>query len=390
MRKQAKLNLADTNLANFGTDLEYEIKRAASRHETAWKGLGESALLRVWRIEKFQVVEWKQIGTFYRGDSFIVLHSTRKKESRFEQQKSDKLSHDIFFWLGSETTQDEAGTAAYKTVELDDYLGGHSGGSVSQHREVEGFESSAFLKLFKPAMRVLAGGIESGFNHVTAVEYRPRLLQVKGALHVRISQVELSNHVFTQDDVFIVDAGLDIHQWNGLHSDPRERLRAARYCKALVDQREGRPKLLVHEGSDAAEDMWKLVPGGRPSQIPDNGQHDDTTWEKLGERSRRLYRYTINPKGSPDLELVAEGMNIKRTLFESTDAYVFDTESEILVWIGSRASAEQRRRGLQIGQEYLRHFNRPLETSICRLLQGICFLTSLVTRSDFIMSFSHH
>ena len=33
---------------------------------------------------------------------------------------SDALAYDLHFWLGKNTTQDEAGTAAYKTVELDD------------------------------------------------------------------------------------------------------------------------------------------------------------------------------------------------------------------------------------------------------------------------------
>lgn len=46
---------------------------------------------------------------------------------------SGKLTYSIHFWLGTETTQDESGTAAYKTVELDDSLGG----GITQFREVQ-------------------------------------------------------------------------------------------------------------------------------------------------------------------------------------------------------------------------------------------------------------
>lgn len=37
-----------------------------------------------------------------------------------EDPGSNELFYNLHFWLGEETTQDEAGTAAYKTVELDD------------------------------------------------------------------------------------------------------------------------------------------------------------------------------------------------------------------------------------------------------------------------------
>ena len=40
-------------------------------------------------------------------------------DRRTEDPKSEKFSHDLHFWLADNTMQDEAGTAAYKTVELD-------------------------------------------------------------------------------------------------------------------------------------------------------------------------------------------------------------------------------------------------------------------------------
>ena len=47
------------------------------------------------------------------------------------------FDYNAHFWLGSETSQDEAGVAAFKTCELDQLLGD----KPVQYREVEGNES---------------------------------------------------------------------------------------------------------------------------------------------------------------------------------------------------------------------------------------------------------
>ncbi|VDP55120.1 unnamed protein product [Schistosoma mattheei] len=54
------------------------------------------------------------------------------------------MLYDVHFWIGRESTADEYGTAAYKTVELDTFLDD----KAVQHREVDGFESDLFKTYF--------------------------------------------------------------------------------------------------------------------------------------------------------------------------------------------------------------------------------------------------
>ena len=82
---------------------------------------------------------------------FFTLINTSNNYIYFRSQTykpdpdSDKLAWDLHFWIGKHSTQDEYGTAAYKTVELDTFL---DDGPV-QHREVQGHESQRFKSYFK-------------------------------------------------------------------------------------------------------------------------------------------------------------------------------------------------------------------------------------------------
>jgi len=69
-------------------------------------------------------------------------------------------------------------------------------------------------------------------------------------------------------DVFILDAGLNIWQWNGKSSPPMERRKAAEVVAALKAEREGKPTVeVIDDGRPVAENpkFWELL--GSPDQI---------------------------------------------------------------------------------------------------------------------------
>ena len=83
--------------------------------EPAFRGAGQAEGMELWRIENLAPVKIPEVtGKFYTGDSYILLKTYRKGTS---------LAWNIHFWLGAESSQDETGVAAYKSVELDDSLG---------------------------------------------------------------------------------------------------------------------------------------------------------------------------------------------------------------------------------------------------------------------------
>ena len=90
MMKPERIPWKESNLSEIGSDLDHKIKQAAAQGEDAWQGINESTGLRVWRIEKFQVVPWpeEKYGTFHTGDSYIVMNTYKKPDE-------DKLYYDV-------------------------------------------------------------------------------------------------------------------------------------------------------------------------------------------------------------------------------------------------------------------------------------------------------
>eukprot|EP00019_Armaparvus_languidus_P005698 CAMPEP_0168595204 /NCGR_PEP_ID=MMETSP0420-20121227/9332_1 /TAXON_ID=498008 /ORGANISM="Pessonella sp." /LENGTH=364 /DNA_ID=CAMNT_0008631625 /DNA_START=49 /DNA_END=1143 /DNA_ORIENTATION=+ len=353
MLKPATYNIADSNIAHLGSDLEKQVRQAAAKTEPAWAKAGKEVGIQIWRIEKFQVKSWPkdEYGSFYSGDSYIVLHT-------YKQKDSDKLHWNVHFWLGAHTTQDEAGTAAYKTVELDDLLGG----APVQYREVQGHESNEFLKLFPDGLKIMSGGIETGFRHVEPESYRPRLLHVKGTRKtVTAMEVPMNHTSFNSGDVFILDHGMKVYIWQGESAGVFEKNKAAQLGRALDDERKSAVEIhTMAQGSDS-DFPWSLV-GGKPDKF------NEATPDTKPAGIKKLL-HVSDASGELKVEQVAEG-TVKRDLLDSDDVFVFDVVHTVYVWVGKGASATERKEALGIAQDYLKQSGKPDWLPISRVLEG--------------------
>ncbi|RKO89939.1 hypothetical protein BDK51DRAFT_36402 [Blyttiomyces helicus] len=363
MNKPKPVDFSDSNIAGLGTDLEKKLRLSTAETEKAWDGVGKKVELRVWRIENFAVKAWPKAsyGTFFSGDSYIVLNTWQKPGN-------PKLFHDIHFWLGKDTSQDEAGTAAYKTVELDDYLGTFP----VQHREIQGAESSLFLSYFTH-FHTQDGGVESGFNHVHPETYTPRLFRVRVTGHsLVITQVAISSQSINSGDVFILDTGRSILQLNGKTSTGMERARAAEFSRKLSDDREGQAQVSVFAEDDAdAEPFWTGI-GGKNGPIMSGEEAKrlrtppkfDKTLLRLSDRTGKLL-FKQEAKGK-----------ILHSQLDSSDVFVVDSgdhgkdSAQLFVWIGKAADAQERRQAMRYALEYIKHNGRPATVPITSVPEG--------------------
>eukprot|EP00343_Euplotes_focardii_P009527 CAMPEP_0205826458 /NCGR_PEP_ID=MMETSP0206-20130828/28688_1 /ASSEMBLY_ACC=CAM_ASM_000279 /TAXON_ID=36767 /ORGANISM="Euplotes focardii, Strain TN1" /LENGTH=474 /DNA_ID=CAMNT_0053126395 /DNA_START=26 /DNA_END=1450 /DNA_ORIENTATION=+ len=355
-----KKKFEDSNIAKIGTAEDKAVRKAAADTEAAWEGAGQKPGVEIWRIEKFKVVHWPKAdyGKFYDGDSYIVMRT-------YMVPDTEKLAFDLHFWLGSTTSQDEAGTAAYKTVELDDYLDQ----VPVQFREVSGHESDAFLAIFDGTIQLLQGGVESGFRKVKPEEYKPRLLHCKGKNNnVRVEQVEMAVASLNKGDAFILDAGLTIYQWNGPGSGVAEKNKCRDIRLGLVDERNQRPKSVILDGCEEDEAFWALLGA---DAVPAEDELVEATDDSKVEEFEKVAFKLSDDTGSLVIEEIGRGdANINMQIFGSTDAYILDCGHTVFVYIGINASKAEKRSGIKFATDYLSDAGRPMWTPITRVLEG--------------------
>ncbi|KAJ3488416.1 hypothetical protein NLI96_g2840 [Meripilus lineatus] len=292
-----KYLIEDSNIALLGSDLEKRVREHAGDEEVAWREAGKVPGVQIWRIEKFSIVEWPQDrhGSFYDGDSYIVLHTYKKTPD------TEDLDYDLHFWIGSESTQDEAATAAYKTVELDDRR-----------------------------------AVSSRYN-----------AEVDG-LYFRSHRFRPEGHSLVRGDAYVLDLGGSVWQLNTQGSAGKEKYKAAEFLQSLVSDRQGASDVTVFDEGTPGVGTF-LTELGIDTMLPSQG-----TQETNPTHPRTLFRLS-DASGSIDFEAMDSP---SWSSLSSSDAFLLDdsgnsTAPAIYIWIGKEASLSEKRLAVQYAQRYL-------------------------------------
>ncbi|KAL0763478.1 hypothetical protein Bca101_079629 [Brassica carinata] len=328
--------------------------------DPAFQGAGQKAYpslsnlllhgIEVWRIENFSPapIPKSSIGKFFTGDSYIVLKTTALK--------TGALRHDIHYWLGKDTSQDEAGTAAVKTVELDAALGGRA----VQYREVQGHETEKFLSYFKPCIIPQEGGVASGFKHVEAEEHITRLFVCRGK-HV----VAFARSSLTHDDIYILDTKSKIFQFNGSNSSIQERAKALEVVQYIKDTyHDGTCEVAtVEDGRLMADadsgEFWGFFGGFAP--LPrKTANEEDKTYTSDIKKLFCVEKGQANP---------VEGDSLKREMLDTSKCYILDCGLEVFVWMGRTTSLDDRKVASGAAEEMIRSSERP-KSQMIRIIEG--------------------
>uniref|UniRef100_A0A8C5CGU5 Villin-1 n=1 Tax=Gadus morhua TaxID=8049 RepID=A0A8C5CGU5_GADMO len=312
-----------------------------------------SAFHREKKAMEMVAIPSKAYGNFYEGDAYIVLHVI-----------SSHFTYDIHYWLGASSSQDEQGAAAFSTTMMDEALGG----VAIQHRETQRYESDMFRGYFKKGLIYKKGGVASGMKHVETNTYdAKRLLHVKGRKHVVAGEVDMSWASFNNGDVFILDLGNIIIQWNGPKSNHMERLKGVNLAKDIRDrERGGRAQVTVVEAEDEktsveAVKLMKQHLGDR-RDIRDVIISDDVVDGKL-RTSIKLFHIS-DAQGNLVVQEVAV-KPLKQELLSHEDCYLLDQGGiRIYMWKGKKASQKERSESLNKAEAYIKAKGYPSSTYV--------------------------
>eukprot|EP01024_Parvocaulis_polyphysoides_P040084 TRINITY_DN3640_c0_g4_i2.p1 TRINITY_DN3640_c0_g4~~TRINITY_DN3640_c0_g4_i2.p1 ORF type:complete len:918 (-),score=215.37 TRINITY_DN3640_c0_g4_i2:1688-4390(-) len=309
------------------------------------------------------------MGTFYEGDSYIVLHSWKSKTG-------NTMNYTLHYWLGNETSNDERGLAAVFTVQLDDDV---LFGKAIQIRETQGHESKEFLQLFKSGVMYKKGGVGSGFNKVEDEVYQTRLFHILGNINVRVVEAPLSVDSLNEGDSFVLDTEKKVYVWNGPACSLREKMKALDVTQSIVhDMHNGAAKVITLDSSDMTSDdaveFLKLLnhPEGTPFEIKSaqEGEAEEKTTDGVFSMFSppKLFKFDFDAGAATEIT----DRPLSEQMLQEDGSFFLIAAGQVFVWVGSGVDSSNKPKAMQGAQELLKTDDElPTDLPVKMVKQGL-------------------
>src|SRR3990167_10702993 len=177
---------------------------------------------------------------------------------------------------------------------------------------------------------------------------------------------------------------------NGKQSSLVEKMRGGNIVRAIKEERGGRPEAYIFEEGDkdaGIKTFWDAL-GGVPKKIKSAKEGGDDN-DAAREAAQAVKLFRLSDKGGTLNFTLEKTGDVKKTDLDSNDAFILDNGAEVFVWIGKRASRDEKKfvrlippivtrlctntiflQGMQYAERYLKDNGRPPYTPISRVIEG--------------------
>ncbi|XP_027624270.1 villin-like protein isoform X1 [Tupaia chinensis] len=314
--------------------------------------------LHVWIIENLKTVPVPEraYGNFFEEHCYVVLHIPQNPKA------TQGTSSDLHYWIGKKAGAEAQGAAGAFVQRLGETLGG----PTVQHREAQGHESDCFRSYFRAGILYRKGGLASGLKHVETNTYNiPRLLHIKGTKHVSAAEVALSWSSFNRGDVFLLDLGKVMIQWNGPQTSISEKSRGLALTYSIRDrERGGRAQIGVVDDEAKATDLMQImetVLGRRVGSL--QAALPTESINQLQKANIRLYHVYRNGEDLVVQEVATRPLT--QDLLQEEDCYILDEGGfKIYVWQGHMSKPQEKEAAFSRAEDFIRAKGYPPYTNV--------------------------
>lgn len=162
---------------------------------------------------------------------------------------------------------------------------------------------------------------------------------------VRVSQVALRSESINDGDVFILDNGLTIYQFNAPNASHTERLRAMEIIQQdIKPERDGMPDLVILDGEEVLEcdPFWELLGGKVDALAPADADRAVTAQADIDfSAQKKLFRIS-DESGSLVLGLEKEDSHLSETDVNDVDVWAIACGGSCFIYIGEGSTKDEK------------------------------------------------